>query len=61
MSILQTTLSHLYSLAQSTSLYCHCGRVCKVGGLVIESEGPQCALGDIVTLFSQNNEPLVDA
>ena len=61
MSSLQTTLSHLYSLAQSAPLHCNCGRVCKVGGLVIESEGPLCALGDIVTLFSQNNEPLVDA
>lgn len=61
MSTLQTTLSHLYSLVGDIPLHCNCGRVCKLGGLVVESEGPQCALGDIVTLYSKENVPLVDA
>lgn len=61
MSTLQTTLSHLYSLVGDIPLHCNCGKVCKLGGLVVESEGPQCALGDIVTLYSKENVPLVDA
>ena len=61
MSALQTTLAHLFSLVSDKPLHCNCGKVCKVGGLVIESEGPQCALSDIVTLYSKEGLPLIDA
>lgn len=62
MSILQTSLSHLLSLVQNVPLHGNCGCVCKVGGLIVESEGPKCALGDIVTLLAKDtNKPIVDA
>lgn len=53
--------SHLHSLARSTTLHRNLGHVCKVGGLIVESKGPKCALGDIVTILSEDNQALIDA
>lgn len=61
MSSLQSTLSYLCTLAQDIPLYRNYGFVNKVGGLIIEAQGPQCAVGDIVTIFSEDQKTFVDA
>lgn len=58
---LNETIAHLRILTQTTPLYQHIGKVCKVSGLLVESQGPQCALGDLVSIVSPNDEALIDA
>lgn len=54
-------LDRLSRLAKGGTYFRHSGKVCKVGGLIIESEGPKCSLGDIVMLVSDLGTPLVEA
>ncbi len=59
--MLKTKLDQINKVLKENAFFQRCGYICEVNGLIIESEGPKCALGERVSIFSTHDLPLVEA